>query len=93
MSVVWFVVLAQATGGCGIFGNACSGVATFNTSLAQLGEALLSTAVLIMAVVIATQVGGRGIQQPVRQLALILGVCAFFLKGYLTITTGTLALF
>lgn len=76
-----------------MFTQAVTGINTFNTSFAQLGEALLSTAVLIGAIIIATQAGGMGIQKPVRQLALILGVCAFFLKGYLTITTGTLALF
>jgi hypothetical protein len=76
-----------------MFGTAVTGINTFNTSFAQLGEALLSTAVLIMAVVILTQAGGMGIQKPVRQLALIMGVGAFFLKGYLTLTTGTLALF
>jgi len=73
--------------------QATAGITTFNISLAQFGEALLSTAVLISALVIATQVGGQGIQRPVRATALTLGITAFFLRGYLTIVTGTLAMF
>jgi hypothetical protein len=94
--IVWILAQAAtdpASGGSGLFTKATAGVRSFNVDFAQFGEALLSTAVLIMAVIIATQAGGQGIQRPVRQLALILGVTAFFLKGYLTITTGTLALF
>jgi hypothetical protein len=76
-----------------MFSGAVNGINQFNTSFAQLGEALLSTGVLIAALVIITQVGGTGIQRQVRGLGLMLGIGAFFLRGYLTITTGTLAMF
>jgi hypothetical protein len=76
-----------------MFTTAVSGINTFNISLASLGEALLSTSVLIGAIVIASQQGGQGVQKPVRAVALTLGICALFLKGYLALTTGTMALF
>lgn len=76
-----------------MFGTAVTGINSFNTSFALLVQALLSTSVLLGALVIVTQVGGQGIQKPVRAVAMTLGVCAFFVKGYLTLTTGTMALF
>lgn len=76
-----------------MFGTAVTGIDTFNTSLALLIQALLNTAVLIGAACIATQIGGQGIQKPVRAVAMTLGICAFFIKGYLSLTTGTMALF
>lgn len=76
-----------------MFDAAAKGIDTFNVSLVALGTALLETAVIISAIVIASQVGGQGIQKPVRQIALTLGIVALFLKGYSTLTTGTLALF
>lgn len=76
-----------------MFGTAVTGIDTFNVSLALLVQALLSTAVLLGALIIATQIGGQGIQKHVRAVAMTLGVCAFFVKGYLTLTTGTMALF
>ena len=75
------------------FDRAATGINLFNASLVSIGTALLSTAVIISAIIIASQVGGQGIQRPVRQVALTLGIVAFFLKGYSTLSTGTMALF
>ena len=76
-----------------MFTTATTGLATFNLSFEGFLEALLSTTVLIGTCIIMTNVGGQGIQKPVRNIAMTLGVCALFLKGYITLTTGTLALF
>lgn len=73
--------------------GATAGVNSFAGELAGLGGALLALAVVICALIIATKVGGQGIQKDIRQLGITLGVCAFILRGYQALTTGTLALF
>lgn len=76
-----------------MFDTATQGITSANTSFALLVTAILQTSVLIGALVVATGMGGQGVQKPVRQVFITLGVCALLIKGYLTLTTGALGLF
>jgi predicted membrane-bound spermidine synthase len=76
-----------------MFDTAAQGVTTANISFATLGTAILQTSVLVGAVITATGVGGQGIQKPVRQTFMTLGVGALFLKGYVVLVTGAMGLF
>jgi hypothetical protein len=90
---IYFAMQAAPATDSGLFGTATTGINSANTSFALLVTAILQSCVLIGALVTATGVGGQGIQKPVRQTFMTLGVCAMLIKGYITLTTGALGLF
>jgi hypothetical protein len=76
-----------------MFDAAATGINTASTSFALLVTAILRLSILIAALIVASQQGGQGIQKPVRQAFMTLGICALFIKGYITLTDGALGVF
>jgi hypothetical protein len=76
-----------------MFDTAAAGINTASVSFALLVTSILRLSLLIAALIIASMQGGQGIQKPVRQAFMTLGVCALLVKGYIALTDGALGLF
>lgn len=76
-----------------MFDTAANGIDTASTSFALLVTSILRLSVLIAGLIIASNQGGQGIQKPVRQTFLSLGMAAFLIKSYIALTTDALGLF
>lgn len=76
-----------------MFDQAANGIDTSTTSFALLVTAILRLSVLVAGLIIASNQGGQGIQKPVRQTFLSLGIAAFLIKSYVTLTASALGLF
>lgn len=60
---------------------------------AQGAGGILALVTVVAALVIISGIGGQGLQKPVRQYFLAVFIGTLLLKGYATISTGTLSLF
>lgn len=77
-----------------MFDAAATGITAQGESLARLATAILEIMVLIGAIGIATQVGAsNGVQKHLREIVVILFAVSLLVRGYLTIVTGTMAMF
>jgi hypothetical protein len=56
--------------------QAAAAVDLFNTSFAHLCTSVLKSGVLIFTLLLATSVGSAGVQKTIRQIVIVIGVCA-----------------